>query len=154
MNRKKGFGFLLVALFFLFAMVPISKVEAKISCYVFYYDSQCSDFYYPSWNYFLIAMDQEGNFLDQFGDSGVWEYYGSSMQLSYASDSTNCYPMISGTKKQGFYKCTDGSWWGPYLPGCWYLKKTKFSYCGFLSVEPQEETESGPMGDGFKDFRR
>jgi hypothetical protein len=131
MRQKKVFGVVVLAMFCLFATMPVSKVEAS-TCYVFYYDSECTDLYYPAWNYFFVAIHKDGSFDDQFGDWGYWEYFGSSMQLSYWSDSTGCYPMIAGTKKQGFYKCTDGGWSGADWPGCWYMKKTKAYNCPWM----------------------
>jgi len=154
MKRKRILGIVAFTVSLLFTTVLISNAEAS-KCYRFYYDPECYNFNYTLWDYYRVALHIDGSFDDEFGDWGYWEYYGSSMHLSYWSDSTECYPMIAGTKKQGFYKCTDGYWWGPEWPGCWYMKKVKLYECGFSSpLKLEEGRESKPVESGSKDFRR
>ena len=155
MKRKVMAWFVVAGVFFMFTAMSTSGAEAS-TCYKFYYDPDCSNgFDYTTWDYFYVAVHKDGTFDDEYEDGGYWEYFGSAMHLSYWDDSTGCYPAIAGTKKQGFYKCTDGGWWGADWPGCWYLKKTKLYNCGYYSpFELEEEGESHSRGSGSKNLRR
>jgi hypothetical protein len=155
MKRRIGVLGVVLAVLLLMAGSGAGKAEAT-NCYTFYYDAGCSNYFdYTTWNYFYVAIHKDGTFDDIFGDWGYWEYFGSSMHLSYWDDSTGCYPAIAGTKKQGFYKCTDGDWWGADWPGCWYMKKAKLFNCGYYSpFEAEEEGESDSMESGPKNMGR
>ncbi len=48
---------------------------------------------------------EDGSFLTAEGGHGTWEKFGGSFMLQYTD---GCMPLYAGTKKQGFFKCTDG----------------------------------------------
>jgi hypothetical protein len=140
----KHFVFVTFAAFVLFTTVFPCRGEAS-TCYTLYFDWECTGWSYPAWDYYFLAIHKDFTFDDEFNNWGFWEYYGSSMNISYMTEWTpgvlgygvECYPMFGGTKKQGFFYCTDGSYpvvdyYDYYIPGCWYLKKTKLYNCPWI----------------------
>lgn len=61
-----------------------------------------------------------GSFQEAGGGYGYWEQFGTSIMLQAQN---GCMPLYSGTKKQGFMQCTDGS--GPAGPNYYIIKKSK-----------------------------
>ena len=123
---KRGLRLALVVFLFVWLAVIAGKADAS-TCYYLYLDEDCYQWDYRLWDSFLVLLYDDGSFIDEYGDYGFIEIYGSSMHITYEAWSGSCWPFFAGTKKQGFYQCTDGS--AMFYPGCWYLKKTKSSYC-------------------------
>lgn len=153
MNRKLAMAFLAMSIFVVLTMGAVEKGEAS-TCYVVYYNWSCIDewdFYYPAWPYFFVALHEDGTFDyyegGEWGDYGEWLIWGGSRFLKFESG-YGCNPLYAGSKKQGFMTCTDGYDFD-YLPGCWYMKKTKYYYCAEVyAPESLEEAEGigGPAG--------
>jgi hypothetical protein len=99
---------------------------AKYKCYKLYYNANCLNTgitNYKTWAYTYVGLytNPPGLYYDINCDCyGSWIVWGAAMTIIYdTSEGT----LMSGSKKQGFWTYTNGSW-NTYNsnPGCWYLQ--------------------------------
>jgi hypothetical protein len=129
MNMKKTVFLLLTVVLFAFSVMSVDEAQAttaKYKCYKLYYNSDCLDTGitdYKTWAYTYVGLytNPPGLYYDINCDCyGSWVTWGGSMTILY--DNTGG-TFLSGSKKQGFYIYSNGSWnINSYLPGCWYLQ--------------------------------
>ena len=103
---------------------------------------QCMEMRYTWYGYSegitYMKLYADGYFQDAEGGWGYWKQFGTAVGLQYYN---GCMPLYSGTKKQGFYECTDGS--NPISgPNVYMIKKSK--NCG--SVDAIVYDQSGADG--------
>jgi hypothetical protein len=148
MNWKKMTVVVAVAFLLMGSIISFNDAEAS-TCYRLYYNWDClydGNFRYSTWDYALLAVHGDGTFDSLTGGGyGYWGGWGSSYFIQFENE-TGCEPMYSGTKKQGFMQCSDGSFPGD-TPGCWYLKKTKWRECDEYYILKQSEKKSGASED-------
>ena len=120
---------MVVAMLFIlcvFSVTNIQEAAAADKCYTFYYSWGCvidDNYDYKTWSYEYVKLKDDGTYTTTAGYYGRWNVWKGSMTLRQFN---GCEKLVSGTKKQGFMQCTDGSNpLGTYAPGCWYMKKTK-----------------------------
>ena len=146
MNWKRTILFVAVVFLFMSSIISFNDAEAS-TCYRLYYNWDClydGNFTYNTWNYALLAVHNDGTFDSLI--SGGYGYWGGVKSSYFIQFETGCEPMYGGTKKQGFMQCTDGSSMGD-APGCWYLKKTKWSECAGYYILKQSDEKSGASED-------
>ena len=119
-RSKKVLVFLLAVVFCLSLSTMWSVTETNASgCYRLDYSWDCI-----TWYSTLVYLYPDFTFQELYGGFGDWGMLDS--KSTYLQFWDGCQELYAGTKKQGFFQCTDGSQPGKdYYPGCWYLKKSK-----------------------------
>lgn len=76
------------------------------------------------YDYVYAWVYADGAYASASGGVGTWEKFGGSFMMQYQ---TGCMPLYSGTKKQGYFQCTDGT--GPTGPNYYTIKGTNKKDC-------------------------
>ena len=139
MKKWKIFVLLLGVFLLVFTISNVTYAASNM-CYRAYYNWYCIDdgnFNYRTWGpYALWVLYNDGTFESlTSGGYGYWGYWGASAVIQFES---GCAPLYSGTKTQGFMQCTDGSSYGDF-PGCYVLKKTKWTECANYYILEKSE---------------
>lgn len=126
MESMKKIVMVTLCVLFVVSVVNMQEVGAADKCYMFYYNWGCipqDNYDYKTWDYLYYKLKDDGTFYIPEGFVGYWYTWKGNLFLRHVA---GCQKMASGTKKQGYMTCTDGSGaMSNHYAGCWYLKKTK-----------------------------
>lgn len=115
-----------------------SAMAAKDKCIMWGYkwDGMADYQYTYTWLY------TDGSFETDEGFEGYWEKFGGSFLLQYTD---GCEPLYAGTKKQGFFQCTDGT--GEEGTNYYIIKGANKKLCEeAMPILSAPEAQDGPSG--------
>ncbi len=141
-RSKKVLVFLSAVVLCLSLSMVGAVTETKASaCYQLDWSEDC-----VNWDTTFVLLYSDYTFDEANGGYGDWGTFGPSLYLQFWD---KCQEFLSGTKKQGFVQCTDGSTpGGEVYPGCFVLRKSKACY--FLDKEARDG--KGSKSDASPDF--
>ena len=138
-TSKKALVFLsaVVLCLSLATMAVVTETKA-LPCYELAYSSDCATATFPTWYSTYVVLYSDYSFEASNGGYGDWYAAGSAFYLQYWD---GCQELYSGSKKMGFFQCTDGSKPGKdNYPGCWSIRKSKG--CIFLDKDANDGQDS------------
>lgn len=98
---KKQTLIVLAVMILVFGLTSIPSMAAdKCINWGYKWDGDTDYIYTYTW------LFEDGTFATAEGNSGNWEKFGGSFMLQYTD---GCQPLYAGTKRQGFFACTDGT---------------------------------------------
>jgi len=126
MTNLKGVILAILCVVFIFSVTTVQDAAAADKCYTFYYNWNClidNNYDYKTWDYEYYMLKDDGTFTTTEGFEGFWYLWKGSLALRHTN---GCQKIAAGKKNTGYMHCTNGSSPGlNYVPGCWYMKKTK-----------------------------
>ena len=82
---------------------------------------------------------ENGTFATDEGEFGTWEKFGGSFKLQYT---VGCQPLYAGTKKQGFFECTNGT--VAIGSKLYMIKGTNKNNCALITTTGVSSVKEGP----------
>jgi hypothetical protein len=119
----------IAALLFCLTAAPASA-QSKGKCTAWYWDWSGTGSSYLGPAY--IWLDANGTFQNNYGETGTWYEYKGARVLIFPDHPS----FWAGKKNIGYMYMTDNSYAG-YLPGLWYNKGAKKTYCNFVATGVQ-----------------
>ncbi len=108
---------------------PVNGAKAS-ACYELLFSDDCTNTSFTT----FVLLFSDFTFVEASGGFGDWGTFGPSFYIQFWD---GCQEFLSGTKKLGFFQCTDGTTpGGEIYPGCWQIKKSKA--CSMLDKEARD----------------